>query len=124
MWVSAAHVLGTQNTEVDSFSKNFSENIEWKLSTHLFKKISSMFGNPTLDHFVPRINYKIDWYISWKSDPKGLAYVFSVKCNTEFYYIFPPFSFLGKVTAKIYREKTKAMVVIPKWPNNIGAPTS
>ena len=41
---------------------------------------------------------------------------FSVKWNTEFYYIFPPFSLLEKVTAKIYRDKTKAIVVIPNWP--------
>ena len=117
MWVSAAHTPGTQNTGADSFSRNFNEAIEWKLSTHLFKKISSMFGNPTLDLFASRINHKVDRYISWKPDPKALAIdAFSIKWTTEFYYIFPPFSLLGKGTAKIYRDKTKAMVVIPKWP--------
>ena len=79
-----------QNTEADSFSRNFSETIEWKLSTHLFQKISSMFGNPTLDLFASRINYQIDRYISWKPDPKALAIdAFSIKWNTEFYYILP-----------------------------------
>ena len=28
---------------------------------------------------------------------------------------FPPFSLLGKVKAKVYKDKTKAIVVIPKW---------
>ena len=51
MWLSAAHIRGTQNTETDSFSRNFNETTEWKLSTHLSQKISSMFGNPTLDLF-------------------------------------------------------------------------
>ena len=87
------------------------------MSNHWFQKISSIFGNPTLDLFASRINYQIDRYISWKPDPKALAIgAFSIKWNTEFYYIFPPFSLLGKVTAKIYRDKTKAIAVIPKWP--------
>ena len=107
--------LLTQNTEADTFSRNFNEAIEWKLSTHLFQKISNMFGNPTLDLFASRINYQIDRYTLWKPDPKALAIdSFSIKWNTEFYYIFPPFSLLGKVTAKIYGDKMKAIVVIPK----------
>ena len=105
MWVSAANISGTQNTEADSFSRNLNETIEWKLNTHLFKKISSMFGNPTLDHFVSRVNHQIDRYVSWKPDPKTLATdAFLIKWNTEFYYVFPPFSFLKKVTAKTYRD--------------------
>ena len=35
--VSAAHIPGIQNT-------NVSEAIKWKLSTHLFQKVSCMFG--------------------------------------------------------------------------------
>ena len=115
MWISAAHIPRMLNTEADSFSRNFSEAIEWKLSTHLFQQISSVFGNPTLDLFASRINHQIDRYISWKPESKALAIdAFSIKWNTEFYYIFPPFSLLGEMTAKIYRDKTKAIVVIPK----------
>ena len=74
-----------------------------------------MFRNPTLDIFASRINHQIDRFIFWKPDQKVLATnAFSIKWNTEFYYIFPPFSLLGKMTAKIYRDKTKAIVVIPK----------
>ena len=75
MWVSAAHIPGIQNSEGDSFSRNFSETIEWKLSTNLFQKISSMFGNSTLDLFASRINYQIPRYISRKPDPKALAII-------------------------------------------------
>ena len=117
LWVWCnAHIPGTQNTEAESSSRNFNEAIEWKLGTHLFQKISSMFGNPMLDLFVSRINYQINRYIFWKPDPKALAIdVFSIKFNTEFYYVFPPSSLLRKVTAKIYRDKTKVIIVIPKW---------
>ena len=49
--------------------------------------------------------------------PKTIATdAFSIKWNTEFYYIFPSFSLLGKVTAKICRDKTKAIIVMSKWP--------
>ena len=86
-WVSAAHIPGTQNTEGERFSRNFSETIEWKLSTHLLQKISSMFGNPTLDLFASHVNYQIHRYISWNPDPKALTIdAFSIKWNTEFYY--------------------------------------
>ena len=117
MWVSAAQIRGTQNIEADNFSINISETTEWKLSTHLFQKISSIFGNPTLDLFASRMSYQTDRYISWKPVPKALAIdSFSLKCNAEFYHVFPTFSLLGKVTGKIYRDKTKAIVVAPKWP--------
>ena len=102
MWLSAAHCPGPPNTDASSFSRNFNEAIEWKLSTQLFQKISGMFGTPTLDLFASRINYQIDRCISWKPDPKAQATdAFSIHWNTKFYYIFPPFSLLGKVTAKI-----------------------
>ena len=108
MWVSAV----TQNTEADSFIRNFSETIESKLSTQLFQKISYFCGNP----FASRINHQNDRHISWKPDPETIAIdVFSIKQNTEFYYIFPPFSLLGKMTAKICSGITNAIVVILKW---------
>ena len=88
--VSAAHIPGTQYPEADHFSRNFNEAIEWKRSTHLFQKISSMFGKPTVDVFASRINYQIGRYISWKLDPKTLAIdAFLIKWNTNFYLIFP-----------------------------------
>ena len=62
MWVSAAHIAGTQNTEAYSFFRKFNETTEWKLSS----QISSMFGNSTLDLFASRKNYPIDRYITWK----------------------------------------------------------
>ena len=51
MWVSAAHIRGTQITGTDSFSRNFSEAIESKLRAH-----SRIFGNNTLEFFAFCIN--------------------------------------------------------------------
>ena len=76
-----------------------------------------MFGNPKLDLFASCINYQIERYISWEPVPKAVAIeVFSIQWNTECCYIFLPFSLLGKEAARIYRDKTKAIVVIPKCP--------
>ena len=52
MWVLAVHIPATQNSEADSFCRNFNEAIEWKWSTGLFQTNVSTFGNPTLDLFV------------------------------------------------------------------------
>ena len=94
---SASHISETQNTEAD-FLRNFNEAIEWKLNTHQFQKVSSMFGNQTSDLFASRINRQTDRYISQKPDP-----------------FFPPFRLLRTVAAKVYKNKRKAIVVIPKW---------
>lgn len=80
MWDTAAHIIGTQITEVDSFSRNFSEAIECKLSTHSLEKNSCIFGNPTLYLFVSHINHQIDRYIYWKLDSRIIAIdFFSIK---------------------------------------------
>ena len=60
---SASHISETQNTQADFF-RNFNEAIEWKLNTHYFQKVSSMFGNQTSDLFASRINRQTDRYIS------------------------------------------------------------
>ena len=92
MWVSATHIPGTQNTEETVFLENSMRLLSGNWAFIYFKKISSIFGKPTLDLFASRINYQIDGYISWKPDSKALAIdSSSIKWNTEFYYIFPPY---------------------------------
>ena len=76
MRLSAAHIRGTQNIRTDSFSKIFSEAVGWKLSTQSFQKISSIFGNPTLDLFASHTSYQNDKYISSKPDPKAIEMFF------------------------------------------------
>ena len=115
LWVSAAHILVTGNCKADSFSSNFKESTEWKCSGGLFKKITSTLGIVTVDLFAFQINYQINKYMSWKPEPRAMAIdKFSIKWNTEFYHIFPPFSLLGKVASKIVRDQTQCIITIPK----------
>ena len=112
--ISCTHPWNTKYLGRHFFSRNFNKTIKWKLSTHLFQNLSGISGKPTLEIFASRINHQMDKYIPWKPDPKALASdAFSIKRNADFCYIFPPFSLLGKVTAKIYRDKTKAVVILP-----------
>ena len=116
LWISAAHIPGKQNIEADRFSRDFNETIEWKLNPDIFNKVTKLLGTPSIDLFASRINYQIKRYVSWKPDPKAIAIdAFSLKWDSEFYYIFPPFSLLGKVAAKIYKDHTKCIVLMPKW---------
>lgn len=70
----------------------------------------------TIDPFASRINHQIEKCISWKPDPGAIAIdTYSVKWNTEFYYIFSPFSLLGKGAAITHLDNTNCMMVMPKW---------
>ena len=55
--------------------------------------------------FASQINNQTDPNLSWKPDPRAITInAFSMKCNTEFYYIIAPFSLIRKVAAKIVRD--------------------
>ena len=69
MWVSAAHIPGTEKTDKDNFSRNFSKAIDWKLNSYFFQKISRMFRNTTFYRFVSCINHQVDKYFL-KTRPK------------------------------------------------------
>ena len=63
-----------------------------------------------------RINTQLENYVSWSCEPEAKAVdAFLTDWAKQFSYIFPPFSLLGKVTSKIWREKAHYIVIIPKW---------
>ena len=40
---------------------------------------------------------------------------FSLTWNNIFFYMFPLFSLVGRVLAKVIRDKTDAVIVVPDW---------
>ena len=53
--------------------------------------------------------------MSWHPEPEAMAVnAFSLTCNKCFYR-FPPFSLVGGVLAKVNRDKTEAVIVLPDW---------
>ena len=42
-WLSASHIPGTKNVTAHYHSREFNDNTEWKLSTHVFDEIIKKF---------------------------------------------------------------------------------
>ena len=116
IWITAAYIPGLDNTEADTASRKFNEATEWMLSTNVFRSITSEFGMPSVDLFASSLNKQFDKYVSWKPDPDAVAIdAFSCDWNNEFFYIFPPFSLVGKVLQKLEVNKSHAILVAPVW---------
>ena len=63
IWLSAAHIPGTENPDADFQSRNFDINksSEWSLTEHIFQKMLNEFiefGKPDIDLFASRTNYQ------------------------------------------------------------------
>ena len=64
--------------------------------------------------FATRINKQLDRYLSWYPEPEAMAInAFSLTCNNNYFYMFSPFSLVGRVLAKIHRDKTNAVIFVP-----------
>lgn len=115
IWLSATHVPGIAN-EADFNSRNFNENVEWKLNSDIFSIIVQKFGLPQLDMFASRLNSQLDRYVSWKPDPDAEAIdAFSVNWSGKYIYCFPPFSLMGRLVQKVRQDQADVLLVAPLW---------
>jgi hypothetical protein len=100
-WLSAAYLPGIENTEADAQSRMLHGNTEWKLHSNLFQAVIELWHEPHIDMFDSRLNYQLQKYVSWKSDPFAYAVdAFDMSWQNLFIYAFPPFSVIGKVLQK------------------------
>ena len=117
IWLSAAHLPGSQNVRADKESRTRHDNMEWVLDAQLFQKICDVFGKPEVDLFANRLNHQLDNYMSWKPDPQASAVdAMSVSWKDIYFYAFPPFNMILKVIQKIELEQSKGVLVVPCWP--------
>lgn len=124
IWITIAFIPGKLNTEADKASRKFKENTEWMLSTSVFRSIVEKFGQPDIDLFASAENKQIDKYISWRPEPEALAIdAFTMEWKENFFYIFPPFSVIGRVLAKVQLDRTKCILITPDWPTQPWYPT-
>ena len=75
IWLSAAHLPGSQNVQADRASRIFNDQTEWKLDKDIFHRITSQLIKPEVDLFASRLNFELDRYVSWKPDPGALAWM-------------------------------------------------
>ena len=116
LWLSAAHIAGTVNIGADKQSRVLEDATEWKLNPALFQKIVENFGKLDIDLFATRINKQLDRYVSFHPEPEAMAInAFPLTWNNNYFYMFSPFSLVGRVLAKIHRVKTNAVIVVPDW---------
>ncbi len=117
LWISTTYIPGSENQIADTESRKVANhNIEWKLSKNMFQKIQKMWP-ASIDLFASRINKQLKKYVSWKQDPQAIAVdAFSLIWNANDYYIFPPFSLVARILAKLARDGGSLTLVVPVWP--------
>ena len=117
IWLSAAHLPGSQNIQADRASRIFHDQTEWKLDQDIFHRITSHLIKQEVDLFASRLNFQLDRYVSWKPDPWALAVdAFTLDWSSYVFYAFPPFSVLGRVVQKIQEDMAEGILLIPNWP--------
>ena len=106
IWLSADYVPGDLNVEADSASRLFAEDLEWSLYPTIFSELQSTIWSPDIDLFASRPPYPGAYAVD----------AFSLSWSNMGCYIFPPFSLISHILAKVCREKAVAILIAPVWP--------
>ena len=119
LWLSAAHIPGVANVEVDKLSRDLHLDTERKLNSQLLKEVLTVLETqPTDDLFASRTNTQFPLYVSYLPDPGVYAVdAFSLHWGDLTFYCFPPFSILPRVLRKIREERVTGIVIAPLWKN-------
>ena len=116
IWVTASHVPGVKNTTADLRSRLFYDNKKCYLNERVAKPLFDQFGKPKMDLFASRLNTKCTKYVSYKPDPDAYhVNAFSLGWLNLNSYIFPQFSIVGRVLAKLAQDWAIALVIVPCW---------
>ena len=117
IWLTSSHLPGRLNVVADRASREFTDNTEWSLEATAVNKLVDKWGQPAVDMFASRLNYKVRNYVAWKPDPSASAIdAFTIdRANYDLIYCFPPLSLIGKVLQKIQVCQATAIVVVPCW---------
>lgn len=88
------------------------------MAPSVFDELRANWGEPDIDMFASRLNYKVYQYVAWKPDPGAIAIdAFTLDWSRyKLIYSFPSFSLIGKVLQYIQEKSTTAILVIPYWP--------
>ena len=98
-------------------SRSLSDNTEWQLAPIIFKNIVHTFKFvPELDLFASCLNAQVPCYVSWFPDSNAVANdAFSLSWENKKFYAFPPFSLIGATLAKIRKEQSTGIMIVPWW---------
>ena len=124
VWISAAHIPGVLNTEVDEESRKINSNSEWKLDSRVLQStLTQLKFTPSVDLFASRLNARYERYVSFRPDPEAFAVdAFSLSWQSLDFYAFPPFSVITRVLQKVRRDRAEGIIVVPRWPTQVWWP--
>jgi hypothetical protein len=117
IWLTAVHIHGVENVEADHQSRITNISAEWLLTKQIFYYAISRLGlTPDIDLLASRINYQIEPYVSFHSDPGAIAVnAFHMSRKSYQPYIFPPFCHISRILQKVQEEQCTVVEVIPRW---------
>ena len=70
----------------------------------------------SVDLFASQTNHKIARYVSRRPDPGAYEIdAFTMTWTNEVFYMFPPFSLIGRILQKVQEDRTDAVLVAPIW---------
>lgn len=67
-------------------SRNFNDQLKWKLGHDVFNKLCAIWQRPEIYVFATRLNYQIDKFGSWEPDPQS-SFVNAFTLNWSVLYI-------------------------------------
>ena len=115
--VFASYIRSADNFIADAESRKLDLETEYELSHEAFDEITSHLGQPKVDLFASRKNFKCERYFSWKCDPGAeLIDAFLTSWKALNFDAFPPFSLILKTLQKIQRDRAVGIMVVPNWP--------
>lgn len=114
IWLTISHIPGKSNVEADRQSRTFNDRTEWRLDPNIFRRLTKVFGTPSIDLFASRLNYQVKPDVAWGPDPEALAVdAFSIHWGQFKVYAFPPFCLLHRVLNKWRIDQADGIVIAP-----------
>lgn len=103
IWLLASYITSLHNWQADGESRTRLSETEWALSPEAFEKIISYFGQPSIDLFASKDNFKCKDYVSWFPDPRYRR--FHYRLVKVFLLCLPPlFPYFKGFTEGRYRQ--------------------
>ena len=116
--LTAEYLPGEENTRADTLSRLQADMSESRLDKTLFEAANRRWGPYTLDAFASMVNCQTPRYVSYRADPTCLYtdYLSRTAPTGENVWAFPPFCLIGRLLAKVARERSTISICVPHWP--------
>ncbi len=126
-FMHAVYVPSAENP-ADELTRGFKRSkfldLEVQLNPDVFQSfVRSGPFTPTIDWFASSVNTQLNRFCSWlPSSNASLVDAFSHDWGHEPGYMFPPFSLLPRILAKVRRDRADVLLVHPLWPGALWFP--